>query len=555
MAPRPFCYIVRPDTQRRTKTGQIQAVRGANVPLIAVDELPDWIEIYGVPREIPSEQTIGLQNLGLMSKNSEPYLVQLHQKVFAARREQYQGDDSRGQAIAVPSSSPAVPSSRPAVPSSRPAVPSSSPTASPTSHQATLPPQAHQVPVANTVPATNSPRQPPQAMSTAIPQTQAAPAAQPVQTSVPVHASVTQAPPPTSTVPAGLLTSRHAPKPPTATPAQSAPQPTTVQSPAIPCPPPPPPETPSSAPAPAPPAAASQPGAPAQQTVSITTTTATTTQPQPPLQPAPPGTSTSSPITITPAPQEPCLHYLKWGKCKFQPHCKHSHLITPASLVLAGFPSGSFPPWIKKRVSRLNNNNPSPPSQPSCPPYYPQRHHPYSSSSSSSSCSSSTTTTTSSDTHSLTSSSYSSSPRVRVAKRGTATKKVKKQERLLQEMQLRLENLTLKQKERELKVALMRQQQQLGLGLSGGSGGGYTINSLGGVVTATTTNSKKRLRLPRRENTPLDRQRKRVREETPEGGKFGVVVVMEEGKGKEVVEEVRKEESTETEKGVVLVEI
>ncbi|KAH8883994.1 hypothetical protein GQ53DRAFT_830190 [Thozetella sp. PMI_491] len=66
--PHPLYFIVRPDTKRLTDNG-LKVSLGPLVPLIAVDELPDWCEIIGVPRELKVEETLGLYNLGAVPKD------------------------------------------------------------------------------------------------------------------------------------------------------------------------------------------------------------------------------------------------------------------------------------------------------------------------------------------------------------------------------------------------------------------------------------------------------------------------------------------------------
>lgn len=58
MYPRPEHFIIRPRMDGREKT---------IVPLIAVDQLPDWIQLAGVPRQLNGFQASGLVNLGLVS--------------------------------------------------------------------------------------------------------------------------------------------------------------------------------------------------------------------------------------------------------------------------------------------------------------------------------------------------------------------------------------------------------------------------------------------------------------------------------------------------------
>ena len=77
MASIPNFFIVRPDTKRATADGTIHIVPGPIVPLIAVDELPEWFSIVEVPRELAVEQTIGLCNLGTASRGQGIYTVKI----------------------------------------------------------------------------------------------------------------------------------------------------------------------------------------------------------------------------------------------------------------------------------------------------------------------------------------------------------------------------------------------------------------------------------------------------------------------------------------------
>ncbi|KAI3401719.1 hypothetical protein diail_9383 [Diaporthe ilicicola] len=64
-------FIVRPDEEDGTP--------GPIVPVIAIDQLPDWMQLVGVPRELDAEQTIGLINLGVIDKEEDSlYEVRLH---------------------------------------------------------------------------------------------------------------------------------------------------------------------------------------------------------------------------------------------------------------------------------------------------------------------------------------------------------------------------------------------------------------------------------------------------------------------------------------------
>ncbi|KAI8958555.1 hypothetical protein F5Y11DRAFT_362482 [Daldinia sp. FL1419] len=70
----PQYFIVRPGTTKVTASGVV-TVPGPLVPLIAVDQLPEWFNLVDVPRELTVEQTVGLRNLGTVSKSPETYQV------------------------------------------------------------------------------------------------------------------------------------------------------------------------------------------------------------------------------------------------------------------------------------------------------------------------------------------------------------------------------------------------------------------------------------------------------------------------------------------------
>ncbi|KAL0474589.1 hypothetical protein QR685DRAFT_430215 [Neurospora intermedia] len=77
MVPQPQFFVARPDTEvLRNDTGAIHRKQGPMVPLIAVDELPDWIDI-GLPRELTVEQTTGLYNLGVVPYNEGTYRARI----------------------------------------------------------------------------------------------------------------------------------------------------------------------------------------------------------------------------------------------------------------------------------------------------------------------------------------------------------------------------------------------------------------------------------------------------------------------------------------------
>lgn len=66
MAPNLRYYIVRPDFLRQTANGL--KVEQPLVPLIAVDELPEWLDIISVPRQLTAEQAATMANLGYTEK-------------------------------------------------------------------------------------------------------------------------------------------------------------------------------------------------------------------------------------------------------------------------------------------------------------------------------------------------------------------------------------------------------------------------------------------------------------------------------------------------------
>src|SRR5690606_24062394 len=80
----------------------VHGIPGAIVPLVAVDDLPEWLDIAGVPRELPVEHTIGLCNLGTVSKNKGAYAVNIiHEATPAARQQSAaaNGPEGKGQGI------------------------------------------------------------------------------------------------------------------------------------------------------------------------------------------------------------------------------------------------------------------------------------------------------------------------------------------------------------------------------------------------------------------------------------------------------------------------
>lgn len=77
MPPRLQYFLVRPGITTQTDTETVVTL-GALVPLIPVDQLPEWIEVIGVPRELSAEQTAGLSNLGIVAKGNGAFKLRMH---------------------------------------------------------------------------------------------------------------------------------------------------------------------------------------------------------------------------------------------------------------------------------------------------------------------------------------------------------------------------------------------------------------------------------------------------------------------------------------------
>ncbi|KAI1103298.1 hypothetical protein F4804DRAFT_352986 [Jackrogersella minutella] len=76
----PQYFIVRPNVTKHTASGTVTKP-GPIVPLVAVDQLPEWLDLAGVPRELSVEQTVGLSNLGTVVRSPEFYTVYMHSDV------------------------------------------------------------------------------------------------------------------------------------------------------------------------------------------------------------------------------------------------------------------------------------------------------------------------------------------------------------------------------------------------------------------------------------------------------------------------------------------
>jgi len=77
MAPRPLFFLVRTGDMPQTASDSIQEPQGHIVPLVALDELPVWLDIVGAPRELTVEQARSLSNLGTFPKPDGAYAVRI----------------------------------------------------------------------------------------------------------------------------------------------------------------------------------------------------------------------------------------------------------------------------------------------------------------------------------------------------------------------------------------------------------------------------------------------------------------------------------------------
>ena len=107
----PDYFLVRP--------GMEDGKPGPIVPLIAMDQLPDWMQLAGVPRELRPEQTNGLTNVGIINREDDDiYEVRLHHdkirailkatttRSLSGQEGQARDDDSRFGTMSRPNSAP-----------------------------------------------------------------------------------------------------------------------------------------------------------------------------------------------------------------------------------------------------------------------------------------------------------------------------------------------------------------------------------------------------------------------------------------------------------------
>ena len=59
-SPRPFYYIVRPGPTTTLPSGGLSQGPAHLVPLVAVDQLPTWLDIVGVPRELAAADAVNM---------------------------------------------------------------------------------------------------------------------------------------------------------------------------------------------------------------------------------------------------------------------------------------------------------------------------------------------------------------------------------------------------------------------------------------------------------------------------------------------------------------
>ncbi|EMR68307.1 putative zinc finger dna-binding protein [Eutypa lata UCREL1] len=107
----PQHFLVRPGTIKHTASGPV-TIPGPMVPLLPVDQLPEWMDVLGVPRALAVEQTAGLINLGTVAKGGganggsvggpEFYEVHFHQpQLFMGGQRGGHGGGYRRQRLVV----------------------------------------------------------------------------------------------------------------------------------------------------------------------------------------------------------------------------------------------------------------------------------------------------------------------------------------------------------------------------------------------------------------------------------------------------------------------
>ncbi|KLU81479.1 hypothetical protein MAPG_00568 [Magnaporthiopsis poae ATCC 64411] len=78
-------FLTRPG-RTHTSTSTSRVYHGTHVPLIPVDQLPDWLHIVGVPRVLSDQHVAGLTHVGFVSRPQEAF------EVFILERQLYELD-------------------------------------------------------------------------------------------------------------------------------------------------------------------------------------------------------------------------------------------------------------------------------------------------------------------------------------------------------------------------------------------------------------------------------------------------------------------------------
>ncbi|EFX04167.1 zinc finger DNA-binding protein [Grosmannia clavigera kw1407] len=73
-------YVVRPGPTTRLPSGMVVQEPGRFVPLIAIDQLPDWLEVVGVPRQLLFSQAVDMIAIGAVARPSD---LQIHNSTLA----------------------------------------------------------------------------------------------------------------------------------------------------------------------------------------------------------------------------------------------------------------------------------------------------------------------------------------------------------------------------------------------------------------------------------------------------------------------------------------
>lgn len=109
MTPRPLFFLIRPGLEQITPNGQVLVRPGTAVPLIPADMLPEWLEVIGVPRYLPQEQTEDMINLGPFHAEAGTYQLKFASISDDSEKEQLCSDDDTSTTCppkTEPSSSP-----------------------------------------------------------------------------------------------------------------------------------------------------------------------------------------------------------------------------------------------------------------------------------------------------------------------------------------------------------------------------------------------------------------------------------------------------------------